>query len=72
MNSAELLPQVYAELRRLAAAKLAGERQGHTLDATALVHERRPCRASYGWSRKKNAAIGRARQSPLPRNRNVG
>jgi hypothetical protein len=42
MNSDELLPQVYAELRRLAAAKLAGERQGHTLDATALVHERRP------------------------------
>src|SRR5688572_17192781 len=34
-----MLPQVYAELRRLAAAKLAGERSGHTLDATALVHE---------------------------------
>ncbi|HET6573905.1 MAG TPA: ECF-type sigma factor [Fimbriiglobus sp.] len=30
---------VYAELRRLAAAKLAGEPAGHTLDATALVHE---------------------------------
>lgn len=30
---------VYAELRRLAAAKMAGERAGHTLDATALVHE---------------------------------
>ncbi|MBY0398379.1 MAG: sigma-70 family RNA polymerase sigma factor [Thermoleophilia bacterium] len=30
---------VYATLRRLAAAKLAGERAGHTLDATALVHE---------------------------------
>ncbi|WZO98827.1 ECF-type sigma factor [Isosphaeraceae bacterium EP7] len=32
-------PLVYDELRRLAAAKLASERAGHTLDATALVHE---------------------------------
>jgi RNA polymerase sigma factor (TIGR02999 family) len=32
-------PLVYDELRRLAAARLAGERPGHTLDATALVHE---------------------------------
>ena len=39
MTPAELLPQVYDELRKLAAAKLAGERPGHTLDATALVHE---------------------------------
>jgi RNA polymerase sigma factor (TIGR02999 family) len=30
---------VYGELKRLAAAKLAGEPAGHTLDATALVHE---------------------------------
>src|SRR5262245_41972547 len=30
---------VYDELRQLAAAKLAGEPIGHTLDATALVHE---------------------------------
>lgn len=30
---------VYAELRRLANVKMAGEREGHTLDATALVHE---------------------------------
>jgi RNA polymerase sigma factor (TIGR02999 family) len=36
---AELLPRVYDELRRLAAAKLAHEAPGHTLDATALVHE---------------------------------
>jgi hypothetical protein len=34
-----LLPLVYAELRRLAARKLAHERPGQTLDATALVHE---------------------------------
>ena len=39
MNPADLLPQVYEELRRLAAAKLAHERGDHTLDATALVHE---------------------------------
>ena len=32
-------PKVYDELRRLAANKLAGEPAGHTLDATALVHE---------------------------------
>lgn len=34
-----LLPLVYAELRNLAAAKLAQERPGQTLDATGLVHE---------------------------------
>jgi RNA polymerase sigma factor (TIGR02999 family) len=37
--AAELLPLVYDELRRLAAARLAHEQPGHTLDATALVHE---------------------------------
>ena len=35
----ELLPLVYAELRRLAAHKLAHEAPGQTLQATALVHE---------------------------------
>jgi RNA polymerase sigma factor (TIGR02999 family) len=35
----QLLPLVYDELRRLAAEKLALERPGQTLDATALVHE---------------------------------
>jgi RNA polymerase sigma factor (TIGR02999 family) len=34
-----LLPLVYAELRRLAAQKLAHENPGQTLDATGLVHE---------------------------------
>jgi RNA polymerase sigma factor (TIGR02999 family) len=34
-----LLPLVYEELRKLAAAKLACERPGQTLQATALVHE---------------------------------
>lgn len=37
--SADLLPLVYEELRRLAAAKMAQERPGQTLQATALVHE---------------------------------
>lgn len=35
----QLLPLVYEELRKLAAAKLAHEKPGQTLDATALVHE---------------------------------
>jgi RNA polymerase sigma factor (TIGR02999 family) len=35
----ELLSLVYEELRRLAAAKMASEAPGHTLQATALVHE---------------------------------
>ena len=34
-----LLPAVYKELRQLAAQKLSHERPGHTLQATALVHE---------------------------------
>ena len=35
----ELMSAVYAELRRIAAAKMAREQPGHTLQATALVHE---------------------------------
>jgi RNA polymerase sigma factor (TIGR02999 family) len=35
----ELLPLVYDELRKLAAAKLSQEKPGQTLDATGLVHE---------------------------------
>lgn len=38
-DAEQLLPLVYEELRRLAAAKLARERGGQTLQATALVHE---------------------------------
>jgi RNA polymerase sigma factor (TIGR02999 family) len=37
--AAQLLPLVYDELRKLAAQKLAQERPGQTLQATALVHE---------------------------------
>jgi RNA polymerase sigma factor (TIGR02999 family) len=35
----DLLPAVYDELRRIAGAYMKGERPGHTLDATGLVHE---------------------------------
>ena len=34
-----LMPSVYAELHRLAMARLRSERENHTLQATALVHE---------------------------------
>ena len=37
--SADLLPLVYDELRKLAASRMASERPEHTLQATALVHE---------------------------------
>src|SRR5207342_3061990 len=37
--AADLLPLVYDELRKLAAARMAAEAPGHTLDGTALVHE---------------------------------
>jgi RNA polymerase sigma factor (TIGR02999 family) len=36
---AELIPQIYDELRRLASCYLQGERVDHTLQTTALVHE---------------------------------
>ena len=35
----QLLPVIYDELRKIAAYKMAGEAPGHTLQATALVHE---------------------------------
>jgi RNA polymerase sigma factor (TIGR02999 family) len=35
----QLMERAYQDLRRLAAAQLRGERPGHTLQATALVHE---------------------------------
>ena len=38
-SAEELLPLVYEELRRLAAARMANEQPGHTLQPTALVHE---------------------------------
>jgi RNA polymerase sigma factor (TIGR02999 family) len=38
-SAADLLPLVYDELRKLAAARMAAEAPDHTLNATALVHE---------------------------------
>ncbi|MCB9853072.1 MAG: sigma-70 family RNA polymerase sigma factor [Phycisphaerales bacterium] len=38
-SSEELLPLVYEELRKLAASHMVREKQGHTLQPTALVHE---------------------------------
>ena len=35
----QLLPLVYEELRKLAAARMSHEKPGQTLQATALVHE---------------------------------
>ena len=35
----QLLPLIYGELKRLASVHMAGERAGHTLSPTALVHE---------------------------------
>lgn len=49
MTPAELLPLVYDELRKLAAVKLASEKPGQTLDATALVHE--------AWLRLANVSV---------------
>jgi hypothetical protein len=37
--AADLLPLVYAKLRKLADVRLTGEKPGRTLQATALVHE---------------------------------
>ncbi|QDU19398.1 ECF-type sigma factor [Urbifossiella limnaea] len=51
--AADLLPLVYDELRRLAAARLAHESPGQTLQATALVHEaylRLVGAADPGWT----------------------
>ena len=39
LPSSDLLPLVYDELRSLAAAGMSRENPGHTLQATALVHE---------------------------------
>jgi RNA polymerase sigma factor (TIGR02999 family) len=39
MTPDNLLPQVYTELKKLAASKLKTEQAGHTLSGTALVHE---------------------------------
>src|SRR5947209_5548090 len=59
----QLLPLVYDELRKLAAQKLAREKPGRTLLATALVHE-----PTCGWSTAAGTGPGMAAAtSPPPR-----
>src|SRR5580692_10914281 len=53
--SEELLPLVYNELRHLAAARMAQEAAGQTLQATALVHEawlRMVGESDHGWQNR--------------------
>lgn len=54
----QLLPLVYNELRNLAAAKLASEKPGQTLQATALVHEAYLRLVGAGGERVNGAADG--------------
>src|SRR5262245_59153912 len=52
-SAEQVLPLVYDELRRIAAKELRGERRGHTLQATAIVHEtylRLNGHAGFHWS----------------------
>ena len=70
--AAELLPLVYDELRKLAAARLAAEKPGQTLQATALVHEAylRLVGADRGSQRGRPRALLRRRRrghAPHPR-----
>jgi RNA polymerase sigma factor (sigma-70 family) len=58
-----LLPLVYDELRKLAAQRLAQERPGQTLDATALVHEAYLRLVASGG---REPADGEASDSPCP------
>ena len=65
----ELLPLIYAELRRLAAAKMAREQPEHTLQATALVHGQRTRRphAGYRLFRASFKANSKSRSTPARR-----
>jgi ECF sigma factor len=66
--AADLLPLVYDELRKLAAARMAAESPDQTLQPTALVHE-----AYCGSSNPPTLPIGRtAVTSSLPRPRPCG
>ena len=52
-----MLPLVYEELRRLAAAKMANEKPGQTLQPTALVHEaylRLVKESQHGWKNRSH------------------
>jgi RNA polymerase sigma factor (TIGR02999 family) len=69
----QLWPLVYDELRRLAGAQMAREKAGHTLDATALVHEaylRLAADADQGFASRRHffAAAARAMRRILVEN----
>src|SRR5688572_8330145 len=69
----QLWPLVYAELRQLAGAQMAREKAGHTLDATALVHEayaRLAADAEAGFANRRHffAAAARAMRHILVEN----
>ncbi|HEY2412746.1 MAG TPA: ECF-type sigma factor [Pirellulaceae bacterium] len=61
-----LLPFVYEELRKLAAAKLAGENPGQTLQATALVHEAYLRLVGGGGTRDSGLGVEGRDSKPLP------
>lgn len=63
--AAQLLPLVYDELRKLAAAQMAREKPGQTLDATALVHEAY-LRLVPGRASSREADVGAQSTSGLP------
>ena len=65
-GSEQLLPLVCDELRKLAARKLAQEKPGQTLQATALVHE-----AYLRWSMPIRPRAGTAGAISLPRRRRL-
>ena len=71
--AAQLLPLVYQELRTLAAQKLAQEKPGQTLQATALVHEAYLRLVGNGeelrWDNRRHffAAAAEAMRPALPR-----
>ena len=52
----KLLPLVYEELRRLAVSKMSTQPAGHTLQATALVHEAwlRVSKENHGWENRRH------------------
>jgi len=64
----QLLPLVYDELRKMAAAKLAQEKPGQTLQATALVHEAYLRLVGSGGNREQGAGDGESATdlSPVP------
>ena len=64
----QLLPLVYEELRKLAAQRLAQERPGQTLQATALVDEAYPAAAA----RTALASPGRRRAPASGQGRRTG